>query len=103
MPKSHAHAALLRQVMRVFAVFGHPLRVVIFQRLARTPMTAGELARGLPVTRTAVVQHLKRLQAARLVETCAAGRRRLYRVQPRGLAPLSRWLAGVRATDRDSL
>jgi DNA-binding transcriptional ArsR family regulator len=89
--------------VRVFAIFGHPLRVVIFQRLARTPMTAGELARGLPITRTAVVQHLKRLQTARLVETCAAGRRRLYRVQPQGLAPLSRWLAGFRATDRDSL
>jgi DNA-binding transcriptional ArsR family regulator len=103
MPKSHARAALLREVLRVFAMFGHPLRVVIFQRLARTPMTAGELARGLPITRTAVVQHLKRLQAARLVETCAVGRRQLYRVQPRGLAPLSRWLDRVRATDRDRI
>jgi len=103
MPKSHAHAALLREVLRVFAMFGHPLRVVIFQRLARTPMTAGELARGLPITRSAVVQHLKRLQAARLVETRAAGRRRLYRVQRRGLAPLSRWLDRLRATDRERI
>ena len=37
------------------------MRVVIFQRLARTPATAGELASELPITRAAVVQHLKRL------------------------------------------
>jgi DNA-binding transcriptional ArsR family regulator len=76
----------------VFALFGCPLRVVIFQRLARTPMSAGALAQGLPVSRTAVVQHLKRLQAARLVAAAADGRRRVYRVRPQGLEPLSRWL-----------
>jgi DNA-binding transcriptional ArsR family regulator len=92
MPKSHAHSSSLREVLRVFALFGCPLRVVMFQRLARTPMSAGALAQGLPVSRTAVVQHLKRLQAARLVDASTAGRRRIYRVQPQGLAPLSRWL-----------
>jgi len=92
MAKSHAHATALREVLRVFALFGCPVRVVIFQRLARSPMTAGALAQGLPVSRTAVVQHLKRLQAARLVDASADGRRRIYRVQPKGLGPLSRWL-----------
>jgi DNA-binding transcriptional ArsR family regulator len=65
MAKSHANAGTLREVLRVFALFGHPLRVVIFQRLAATPMTAGELARGLPISRTAIVQHLKLLESAR--------------------------------------
>jgi DNA-binding transcriptional ArsR family regulator len=92
MAKSHAHANALRQVLRVFALFGCPIRVVIFQRLARAPLSAGALARGLPVSRTAVVQHLKRLQAAQLVEASADGRRRIYRVQPQGLVPLERWL-----------
>jgi DNA-binding transcriptional ArsR family regulator len=92
MAKSHAHPTALREVLRVFGLFGCPIRVVIFQRLARSPMSAGALARGLPVSRTAVVQHLKRLQAARLVDASTAGRRRIYRVQPQGLAPLSRWL-----------
>jgi DNA-binding transcriptional ArsR family regulator len=93
MAKSHANASTLREVLRVFALFGHPLRVVIFQRLARTPMTAGELARGLPISRTAIVQHLKRLESAKLVEASFDGRRRIYRVCRRGLAPLDNWLA----------
>ncbi|HEY7642191.1 MAG TPA: metalloregulator ArsR/SmtB family transcription factor [Steroidobacteraceae bacterium] len=93
MAKSHAHAALLRQVMHLFALFGLPIRVVIFQRLARAPGTAGELARQLPVSRTAVVQHLKLLEAAGLVDAAAHGRRRVYRIRPAGLAPLARWLA----------
>src|SRR5271165_1931692 len=92
MAKSHAHAASLRAVLRVFALFGHPIRVVIFQRLARAPMSAGELARGLPVSRTAVVQHLKLLEAARLVDASFYGRRRVYRIQRKGLAPLAQWL-----------
>jgi DNA-binding transcriptional ArsR family regulator len=92
MPRSHAHAALLRQVLQLFALFGLPIRVVIFQRLARAPATAGELARHLPVSRTAIVQHLKLLQAAGLVHAAAEGRRRVYRVRPEGLAPLARWL-----------
>jgi DNA-binding transcriptional ArsR family regulator len=78
--------------LRVFALFGHPIRVVIFQRLARAPMTAGELARGLPISRTAIVQHLKLLETARLVVASFEGRRRVYRVEPSGLAPLGQWL-----------
>src|SRR5580693_4103582 len=93
MAKSHAHNSRFRDVLRLFGLFGHPLRVVIFQRLARAPMSAGELARTLPVTRTAVVQHLKLLESAHLLQSSARGRQRIYRVQPRGLAPLSRWLA----------
>ncbi len=91
-PKSHARSAALREVLRLFVLFGHPLRVVIFQRLARAPMSAGELARTLPVTRTAVVQHLKLLESAHLLQSFARGRQRIYQVQPRGLGPLSRWL-----------
>jgi DNA-binding transcriptional ArsR family regulator len=92
MAKSHAHGAHFRRVLHQFGLFGHPMRVVIFQRLARTPATAGELASELPVTRAAVVQHLKRLEAARLVEARTDGRRRVYRIRRGGLAPLDRWI-----------
>jgi predicted transcriptional regulator len=91
-PKSHARSVALREVLRLFALLGHPLRVVILQRLARAPMSAGELARTLPVTRTAVVQHLKLLESAHLLQSIARGRQRIYRAQPKGLVPLSRWL-----------
>ncbi|MGP8034049.1 MAG: ArsR/SmtB family transcription factor [Steroidobacteraceae bacterium] len=92
MAKSHAHAAQLRQVLRLFSLFGRPVRVIIFQRLARTPGTAGELARALPISRTAVVQHLKLLEAARLVDAFFQGKRRVYFVRREGLEPLVRWL-----------
>lgn len=92
MAKSHAHAAQLRQALRLFSLFGHPLRVIIFQRLARTPATAGELARSLPISRTGVVQHLKLLEDARLVDASFQGKRRVYRARLDGLAPLVSWL-----------
>lgn len=92
MPRSHAHAASFREILRLFALLGHPLRVVILQRLSRAAMSAGELARTMPVTRTAVVQHLKLLEASGLVAAAAEGRRRVYRIAPKGLAPLRQWL-----------
>src|SRR5437016_7306964 len=91
MAKSHAHGAAFRSLLRLFALFSHPVRVVIFQRLSRTPMTASELAQSLPISRTAVVQHLKLLEAARLVDASPDGRKRIYRIRPKGLAPLDQW------------
>jgi DNA-binding transcriptional ArsR family regulator len=73
-------------------LFGHPVRVVIFRRLARVPMTASDLALGLPISRTAIVQHLKLLETARLVNASPDGRKRIYRIRPEGLMPLDRWL-----------
>jgi DNA-binding transcriptional ArsR family regulator len=99
MAKSHANAGKLRELLRVFAMFGHPLRVIIFQRLAVTPMTAGELARGLPISRTAIVQHLKLLEDAKLVQASLDGRRRVYHASRRGLTPLKNWLAQYSRND----
>ena len=95
MPKSRANAAGFRRVLKLLNLLGHSLRVVIVQRLARNPGTAGELARELPVTRTAVVQHLKRLEEAELVHATLDGKRRVYRVNRRGFAVLAEWIARV--------
>jgi len=48
----------------------------------------GQLAAGLPVTRSAVSQHLKILKDAGLVTERAAGTRRLYRLNPAAVAAL---------------
>jgi DNA-binding transcriptional ArsR family regulator len=93
MPKSHAHARELREVLKLFALFGHPVRVVIFQRLARRPTTATMLARQLPVSRVSVVQHVKRMERAGLLVGLRDGKHRVYRVRPDGLEPLERWLS----------
>ena len=99
MAKSHSSAIQLRRVLRLFGLFGHPIRVVIFQRIGRVPSTAGELERMLPITRSAIVQHLKLMEAAGLVRASSEGRRRIYRIRPDGLAPLARWLAHYHALD----
>jgi DNA-binding transcriptional ArsR family regulator len=67
---------------------GEPTRRAIFERLADGPLAVGEIAAGLPVSRPAVSQHLKVLKQAGLVRDEAAGTRRLYSVDPAGLAAL---------------
>jgi DNA-binding transcriptional ArsR family regulator len=63
-------------------------RRTIFKRLAGGPMAVGELARGLPVSRPAVSQHLKVLKCAGLVADRAVGTRRIYQVNPKGVEAL---------------
>ena len=63
-------------------------RRTIVARLADQPMAVGELAAGLPVTRSAVSQHLKILKDAGLVSETAAGTRRIYRLNPVAVAAL---------------
>lgn len=77
----------------LFQILGVPIRVVVFQRVARKPSTATELARELPIGRSAVVQHLTVLKAHGLVDAAQDGRRQVYRITPAGLAPLRAWLA----------
>src|SRR5215211_3159549 len=76
------------------AALGDPTRRAIFERLADRPRPVGELARELPVSRPAVSQHLKVLKGAGLVVDHAAGTRRVYRVDPEGLAALRDYLDG---------
>jgi DNA-binding transcriptional ArsR family regulator len=68
------HAAL--------AALADPTRRTVFERLRRGPTAVGELARGLPVSRPAVSQHLRVLEEAGLVRARWQGRRNLYSVDP---------------------
>jgi DNA-binding transcriptional ArsR family regulator len=63
-------------------------RRTIVACLAERPQAVGELAAGLPVSRSAVSQHLKVLKDAGLVSERAAGTRRIYRLEPVALAAL---------------
>ncbi|HYX84284.1 MAG TPA: metalloregulator ArsR/SmtB family transcription factor [Gaiellales bacterium] len=71
---------------------GDPTRRAILERLQVGPRAVGELARDLPVSRPAVSQHLKVLKDAGLVRDEAVGTRRLYQVDPAGLASLRSYL-----------
>lgn len=67
---------------------GDPTRLTIVQRLAERPQAVTELADELPISRPAVSQHLKVLKSAGLVADRAVGTRRVYRLNPAGIAAL---------------
>ena len=67
---------------------GDATRMAIFQRLANGPLAVNEIAGTLPVSRPAVSQHLKVLKDAGLVQDSREGTRRLYRLDPEGVARL---------------
>ena len=67
---------------------GDPTRKAIFELLLDRPRAVGELAGELPVSRPAVSQHLKVLKGAGLVIDRPVGTRRVYRVDPDGLATM---------------
>ncbi|MBL6852720.1 MAG: winged helix-turn-helix transcriptional regulator [Alphaproteobacteria bacterium] len=69
-----------------------PTRRQVFERLGKGPMSVGRLAHGLPVSRPAVSQHLKVLKEAGLVAEDREGTRRIYRIDPHGLARLRAWV-----------
>ena len=81
---ANAHAA--------FAALSDPTRQQVFQRLQSGGLPVGDIARDLPVSRPAVSQHLKVLKEAGLVTSRADGTRRVYYIDPHGLAAIRTWL-----------
>ncbi|GAA1416883.1 ArsR/SmtB family transcription factor [Catellatospora coxensis] len=67
---------------------GDPSRFAIVQCLAERPSDVGQLAGRLPITRQAVSQHLRVLKDAGLVSAEPVGTRRVYRLNPAGVAAL---------------
>jgi DNA-binding transcriptional ArsR family regulator len=75
-------------VQHGLAALGDPTRLAIFEMIGAHPRAVHELAAGLPVSRPAVSQHLRVLKAARLVRDRRFGTRRVYELNPEGLALL---------------
>jgi DNA-binding transcriptional ArsR family regulator len=71
-----------------WSALGDRTRRTIFERLAKRPSAVGELAKGLPVSRPAVSQHLRVLKDAGLVVDQPVGNRRIYAINPDGLSEL---------------
>jgi DNA-binding transcriptional ArsR family regulator len=77
---------------KTFAALADPSRRRIFERLRAGPLPVGAIAKNMPVSRPAVSQHLKVLKEAGLVLDKAQGTRRVYSIDPQGLAALRSWL-----------
>jgi len=75
----------------VLDALGDWTRRQIFESLRAGPRSVGEIAAGVPVSRPAVSQHLRVLKEAGLVSDRKEGTRRLYRVEPQGLAQIRQY------------
>jgi DNA-binding transcriptional ArsR family regulator len=76
----------------VLDALGDRTRRQIVQVLRGGPVAVGELADRIPVSRPAISQHLRVLQACQLVDYESVGTRHLYRLDPAGLRELRAWL-----------
>jgi len=80
------------ETFQALGALGDPTRRAILERLREGPLAVGELARELPVSRPAVSQHLKALRSAGLVTVEPDGTRRVYRIDPDGIAGLREYV-----------
>src|ERR671936_193192 len=85
-------------VDRVFHALADPHRRVIVERLSRGPASVSELARPLPMSLPAVVQHLHVLEASGLVRSEKIGRVRTCRIEPGALRPVEQWISARRTS-----
>lgn len=87
----------------VFAALADPNRRTVLERVAAGEATATEIARGLPISRQAVLKHLVLLDRAGLVTARRAGREVRYRLLPGRLAATAHGLDAIAAGWDDAL
>jgi DNA-binding transcriptional ArsR family regulator len=78
----------------VLTALADPTRRQLLETLRQRPRTVGELAKGRPISRPAVSQHLRILEGAKLVGVEPQGNRRVYSIRRDGLDDLRRYLDG---------
>jgi DNA-binding transcriptional ArsR family regulator len=82
--------------MTPFEAIAEPNRRRILDLLREGERPAGDLVDALAISQPGVSKHLRQLREAGLVSARADGQRRLYRLEPKGLAELDAWLAPYR-------
>lgn len=75
-----------------FQALADPARRSMLARLSRGPASVSELAKPLPMSLPAVLQHLKALEDSGLVRTEKKGRIRTARMQGNAIAEAEQWL-----------
>jgi DNA-binding transcriptional ArsR family regulator len=76
-----------------FHALSDPGRRAMVERLSLGPASVSELAKPLPMSLSAVVQHLKVLEEAGLVKSEKVGRVRTCTLEIRTMAQVERWIA----------
>ena len=84
------------RVMDRFAALADPNRRRMMELLGQSDRSAGAIAEAFELSAPAVSQHLKALRAAGLVRVTVDGQRRIYSLDPDGLAAVDDWIERVR-------
>jgi DNA-binding transcriptional ArsR family regulator len=77
---------------RLFHALSDPARRSMVERLSLGPAGVSELARPLPMSLPAAMQHLAVLEAAGLVRSEKSGRVRTCAIDPSALSQAEQWL-----------
>jgi DNA-binding transcriptional ArsR family regulator len=77
---------------RLFHALADPARRAIVERLSHGPAPVSELARPLPMSLPAAMQHLGVLEAAGLVRSEKVGRVRTCTIEPQALSQAEQWI-----------
>ena len=81
---------------QAFVALADPARRAMLARLSRGPASVSELARPLPMSLPAVLQHLKALEDSGLVTSEKKGRVRTARLECNAIAEAEQWLTDRR-------
>jgi DNA-binding transcriptional ArsR family regulator len=76
----------------LFHALSDPARRAMIERLSRGPVSVSDLARPLPMSLPAAMQHLQVLEAAGLVRSAKVGRVRTCAIQPDALSQAELWI-----------
>ena len=89
---------LHQRLDQMYQALADPTRRGMVERLSFGPASVSELAAPLPMSLSAVVQHLAVLEASGLVTSQKVGRVRTCRIEPEALSLAERWIAERRAS-----
>lgn len=80
-----------------FAALADPTRQRIVEMLATGALSSGEIAGRFKLSPPAISQHLKTLKEARLVSVRADRQKRIYSLDPEGVAEVGEWVERIKA------
>jgi len=83
--------------MTALQALADPTRQRIVEMLASGALSSGEIAGRFSLSAPAISQHLKTLKTARLVTVRVDRQKRIYTLDPDGVAELSAWVDQIRA------
>lgn len=83
--------------MEAIAALADPTRQRIVEMLSAGALSSGDIASRFALSPPAISQHLKTLRGARLVTVRADKQKRIYQLNPEGVAELSAWVERIRA------